>query len=139
MVGNIIMDKNTDNSDLDDYISWEFAHAYKKEELVSKLKKFILDIEKGHIRIDVNEVEDTNEGSLDIEFPSDEVLCTFEYDSEPMYIDKNVKKDYFGIKLFWSDLGVEKLIEEEAKLDELDEDDEIDLDEDIEDLEADDD
>ena len=129
------MNNEEQDNSLQDYEAWEFAHTYKRNELLSKLKEIISSIESGRIKVDVQESKEANEGPLDIEFPSEEVLCTFEYDSEPMFIEESAKKGYFGIKLFWSDLGIEKLIEEEGKLDELEEGEDMEVDEDYEEME----
>ena len=120
--------------DEDRFESWEYTQIYSKAEFLAKLKQLIKGIESGKIKIDVDNEEDPQEGPLEIPFPKQKFLCSFEYDLEPMFIDETKNKGYFGIKLFWSDLGVEKLLEEERELDRLEEmeeeDDEVDQEED---------
>jgi hypothetical protein len=131
------MSKNDENTELDDYDSWEFTQSYRKNELISKLRKIIDNLEKGKVKFEVKESKESSAVPLDTEFSSEEILCTIEYDLEPMFIDEKAKKGYLGIKLFWSDLGIDKLIEEEGMLDELEDDEDYDSEADYEENEED--
>jgi hypothetical protein len=129
--------KNDENTGIDDYDSWEFTQSYGKNELISKLRKIIDNLEKGKVKFEVKESKESSAVPLDTELSSEEILCTIEYDLEPMFIDEKAKKGYLGIKLFWSDLGIDKLIEEEGMLDELEDDEDYDSEADYEENEED--
>lgn len=131
------MAESKDETDLEGYDSWDFTQSYKKNELISKLKGILENLEKGKVKIDVKEAKDSSAVVLNAEFSSEELLCTFEYDLEPMFIDEKAKKGYLGIKLFWSDLGIDKLIEEEGMLDEQRDDEDYDSEDDYEDYKED--
>ncbi|MHA1989726.1 MAG: hypothetical protein ACW981_08305 [Candidatus Hodarchaeales archaeon] len=131
------MSKNNENTELDDYDSWEFTQSYKKNELISKLRKIVENLEKGKVKVEVKESKESSAMPLDTELSSEEILCTIEYDLEPMFIDEKAKKGYLGIKLFWSDLGIDKLIEEEGMLDELEDDEDYDSEDDYQENEED--
>lgn len=109
----------SNEDELKNYESWEFAHTYKKSELIKKLKTFVSDLEKNKLKISTEEAKEKFHDPLEIDFISDEILGTFEYDLEPMFLDENEKKGYFAIKFFWSSLGIDKLIEDEEQFDDM--------------------
>jgi hypothetical protein len=127
------MSEDKGKNPLEDYDSWEFDQIYTKNELIIKLKKIVGDLEKGKLKVEVNEAKKSPSIPLDTNIPSDDFFCTFEYEVEPMFADENAKKGYFGIKLFWSDLGIEKLIEEEEMLEDLEDEEDYDSEEDYND------
>ena len=121
-----------DEDIVDDNGSWDFSQVYDQKGLVEFFRRMLVQLEKGRFKIEAKEAERVSDGDLDIKLPEDQILLQVEYDLEEMVTEKGAKKSYLGIKVFWSDLGIERLIAEESRLEELENADLLEKDDDIE-------
>ena len=121
-----------DEDIVDDNGSWDFSQVYDQKGFVEFFRRMLVQLEKGRFKIEAKEAERVSDGDLDIKLPEDQILLQVEYDLEEMVTEKGAKKSYLGIKVFWSDLGIERLIAEESRLEELENADLLEKDDDIE-------